>query len=65
MDALDDRMPARAALREAVVFGAPVGYIWRWMDAGPGLELLLRDLRVDVMNSYNRCASGKPRTNPE
>jgi LuxR family maltose regulon positive regulatory protein len=47
MDALGDRVPARSALREAAALGAPEGYIWRWLDAGPGLGPLLRDLRVD------------------
>jgi LuxR family maltose regulon positive regulatory protein len=45
LDALGDPMPARAALREALALGAPEGYIWRWLDAGPGLEPLLRNLR--------------------
>ncbi len=47
LDALGDRMPARSALREALALGAPGGYIWRWLDAGPGIEPLLRDLRSD------------------
>jgi len=45
LDALGDRMSAHTALREGVKLGAPEGYIWRWLDAGPGLEPLLRDLR--------------------
>jgi LuxR family maltose regulon positive regulatory protein len=45
LDALGDRMPARSALREAVALGTPGGYIWRWLDAGPELGPLLRDLR--------------------
>ena len=28
--------------------GAPGGYIWRWLDAGPGIGPLLRDLRGDI-----------------
>jgi LuxR family maltose regulon positive regulatory protein len=40
-------MPARAALLEALGLGAPEGYIWRWLNAGPGIEPLLRDLRAD------------------
>jgi LuxR family maltose regulon positive regulatory protein len=44
-DALGDRMPARSALHEALALGAPGGYVGRWLDAGPGLEPLLRDLR--------------------
>jgi LuxR family maltose regulon positive regulatory protein len=27
--------------------GAPGGYIWRWLDAGPGIDPLLRNLRSD------------------
>jgi LuxR family maltose regulon positive regulatory protein len=27
--------------------GAPEGYIWRWLDAGPGIEPMLHDLRSD------------------
>jgi LuxR family maltose regulon positive regulatory protein len=42
-----DRMPARSALQEALTLGAREGYIWRWLDAGPGIEPLLRDLRDD------------------
>jgi LuxR family maltose regulon positive regulatory protein len=40
-------MPAHAALHEALVLGAPSGYIRRWLDAGPGIVPLLRDLRGD------------------
>ena len=47
LDALGNRIPARFALREALALGAPEGYIWRWIDAGPGSEELLRDLRTD------------------
>jgi LuxR family maltose regulon positive regulatory protein len=47
LDALGDRMSARSALREALALGAPGGYIWRWLDAGPGIGPLLRDLRED------------------
>ncbi len=45
--ALGDRVAARFALQEALALGAPGGYIWRWLDAGPVLEPLLRDLRDD------------------
>lgn len=45
--ALGKRMPARSALHEALALGAPGGYIRRWLDAGPGLGPLLRDLRDD------------------
>jgi LuxR family maltose regulon positive regulatory protein len=47
LDALGDRMPARSALHEALALGAPEGYIWLWLNAGPGLGPLLRDLRGD------------------
>ena len=47
LNALGDRMPARSALLEALALGAPEGYIWRWLDAGPDLEPLLRGLKND------------------
>lgn len=47
LDALGDRMPARSALHEAFRLSAPEGYIWRWLDAGPRIGPLLRDLRND------------------
>jgi LuxR family maltose regulon positive regulatory protein len=47
LEALGDLMPARSALREAFALGAPGGYIWRWLDAGPGIQPLLRHLRDD------------------
>jgi LuxR family maltose regulon positive regulatory protein len=47
LDALGDRMPARPVLNEALALGAPEGYIWRWLEAGPGLGPLLHDLRGD------------------
>jgi LuxR family maltose regulon positive regulatory protein len=47
LDALGDRMHARSALHEALALGAPGGYVWRWLYAGPGIEPLLRDLRGD------------------
>jgi len=46
-NALGDRIAARPALQEALALGAPGGYISRWLDVGPGLEPLLRDLRDD------------------
>jgi len=50
-DALGDRTYAKAALLEALAIGAPGGYIWRWLDVGPGIEPLLRDLRGDHYTS--------------
>ncbi len=47
LDATGERMPARAAMREALALGAPEGYVWFWLNAGPGIELLLRDLKGD------------------
>ena len=47
LDALGNRKLARSALREAITLGAPEGYIWRWMDAGPEIGPLLRDMRAD------------------
>jgi len=47
LDALGDHLSARAALHEALALGAPEGYIWRWLDAGPRLGSLLRELRDD------------------
>jgi LuxR family maltose regulon positive regulatory protein len=45
VDALGERMPARSALREALVLGAPGGYIWRWLESSPRIVPLLRELR--------------------
>ena len=39
------REPARSVLREAVNLGAPGGYVRRWLDAGPSIAPLLRDVR--------------------
>jgi LuxR family maltose regulon positive regulatory protein len=47
LDALGERFHAHASLLEGMVLGAPENYIWRWLDAGPGLTPLLRDMRVD------------------
>ncbi|MGD2146164.1 MAG: LuxR C-terminal-related transcriptional regulator [Anaerolineae bacterium] len=46
LDALGNRVNARSALREALALGAPGGYIWRWLDAGPKIGPLLGDLRA-------------------
>jgi LuxR family maltose regulon positive regulatory protein len=46
-EALGERMPSRAALQEALALGTPEGYIWRWLDAGPGIVPLLRELKGD------------------
>jgi LuxR family maltose regulon positive regulatory protein len=40
-------MSARSALQEALALGAPEGYIWRWLDAGPEIGTLLRNLKGD------------------
>jgi len=45
--ALGDRTSTRSALREALTLGVPEGYIWRWLDAGPGILPLLRELKDD------------------
>jgi len=47
LDALGNRMPAHSMLREALALGAPEGYIWRWLDAGPAIGPILRDLKAD------------------
>ena len=47
LDALGENLPSRAALLEGRELGAPENYIWRWLDAGPELALLLRDLRFN------------------
>ena len=44
-DALGDSVSAHAALHEALVLGAPEGYIIRWLDAGPELVPLLNKVR--------------------
>jgi len=44
---LGDHKPARSALREGVALGAPEGYVWRWLNVGPEIGPLLRDLRDD------------------
>ncbi len=45
LDALGEQVPACSALREALALGAPGGYVWRWLDAGPRIVPLLRDQR--------------------
>ena len=45
LEARGRRDSARSALREALERGAPEGYVWRWLDAGPSIAPLLRDLR--------------------
>ena len=47
LDALGEKLPARTALLEGLALGASENYIWRWLDAGPELAPLLRDLRTD------------------
>jgi LuxR family maltose regulon positive regulatory protein len=45
LDALGDHMTARSTLAEALALGAPEGFIWRLLDAGPGIGPLLHDLK--------------------
>jgi LuxR family maltose regulon positive regulatory protein len=47
LDALGERMSSRSALQEALALGAPEGYIWRLLEAGPEIGPLLRDLKGD------------------
>ncbi|MEJ2512943.1 MAG: hypothetical protein P8Y72_15275 [Anaerolineales bacterium] len=47
LDASGDLTLARSVLREALALGAPEDYIWRWLDAGSGIDPLLRYLRDD------------------
>jgi LuxR family maltose regulon positive regulatory protein len=47
LEALGERNPAHSALREALVLGAPEGYTWALLNAGKGIEPLLRGLRND------------------
>jgi LuxR family maltose regulon positive regulatory protein len=47
LDALGGHRTIRKVLHEALGLGASGGYIWRWLDAGPELGPLLRDLRED------------------
>ena len=53
LEASGDRMHARPALHEAMALGAPEGYIWRWLEAGPELEPLLRSLADDHDADYS------------
>jgi LuxR family maltose regulon positive regulatory protein len=45
LDGIGDHEQAQDALREAVGLAAPEGYIWLWLNAGPGIEPLLLDLK--------------------
>jgi LuxR family maltose regulon positive regulatory protein len=47
LDAMGKRESALSVLRETVKLGAPGGNIRRWLDAGPSIAPLLRDLRAD------------------
>jgi LuxR family maltose regulon positive regulatory protein len=47
LESIGNHSAARSSLREALAMGAPDGYVWRWLDAGPGLEPLLSNLRDD------------------
>jgi LuxR family maltose regulon positive regulatory protein len=45
LEATGQHDAARSALRAALEKGAPEGYVRRWLDAGPSIAPLLRDLR--------------------
>jgi LuxR family maltose regulon positive regulatory protein len=45
LEARGRRDAARSALREALELDAPKGYVRHWIDAGPSIAPLLRDLR--------------------
>jgi LuxR family maltose regulon positive regulatory protein len=51
---LGDRIAAQSALREAVALGEAEGYILHWLDVGPRIGPLLRDLRAagDVSQTF-------------
>jgi LuxR family maltose regulon positive regulatory protein len=44
LHATGKRERARSALRKGLAMGAPGGYIRRWLDAGPSIAPLLRDV---------------------
>jgi LuxR family maltose regulon positive regulatory protein len=48
LDALGDHKYAFSSLHDALALGAEGGYIWRWLDAGPRIGLLLQDIRGDL-----------------
>jgi LuxR family maltose regulon positive regulatory protein len=68
---------AQSALREAVELAAPEGFIRRWVDAGPRIGSLLRDLRdhsdtprewhsyLDLVLNACRSAFGATALQPE
>ena len=45
LDALGNRRSALSALSEALALSAPEGFILRWLDTGPGIVPLLRELK--------------------
>ena len=47
LNGVGDQKSAQTTLYEAITLGAPGAYIWRWLDAGPGLVPLLQNLRND------------------
>jgi LuxR family maltose regulon positive regulatory protein len=55
LDALGDCRLARSALHEALMLGASEGYTKLWLDAGPGIQLLLLDLKrhSDTPQTYH------------
>jgi len=47
LDASGNRIFARSPMREALALGQSEGYVWFWLNTGPGIEPLLRDLKDD------------------
>jgi len=47
LDTSEDYIQARSALREALELSATEGYIWLWLNSGPEIEPLLRELKAD------------------
>jgi LuxR family maltose regulon positive regulatory protein len=51
---IGNQREARSSLLEAVDLGAPQGYVRRWLDAGPAIAPLVKQLRDDS-HSVNRA----------
>ena len=47
LEGIGDHEQAQYALCEAIELAAPEGYIWLWLNAGPGIGPLLLDLKDD------------------